>query len=74
MVKEYYALATGKKRGAPLGLVYSAYGIRAYNNKNSAKEELGKLCRKNKLKGKVINLTALVEMGFILEENLRIKK
>jgi predicted GTPase len=72
MVKEYHALATSKKRRAPLGLVYSAYGIRVYNDKNSAKKELSKLCRENRLKGKVINLTSLVEMGFISKKHLRI--
>ena len=72
MVKEYFALAIGKKRRAPLRLLYSAYGIRAYGDGTSAKKELGKLCRKAKLKGKVIDLTSLVEIGFILEKELRI--
>lgn len=72
MVKEYYALATGKGRRATLRLVYSAYGIIVYGDGTSAKKELGKLCRKSNLKGKVIDLTSLVEMGFILEKELRI--
>ena len=72
MAKEYHALATGKGRRATLGLVYSAYGIRVYSDETSAKKELGKLCRKANLKGKVINLTSLVEMGFISEKELRI--
>ena len=72
MDKEYYALATGIK-GATLGLHYDAYGIVVYTDKTSAKEKLEELCKKNKLEGKVINLTPLVQKGFISKENFRFR-
>ena len=73
MFKKYYALATGEKGETTLGLDYDAYGIIAYNDKASAKEKLEELCLENKLEGKVINLTPLVQMGFISKKHLRIR-
>jgi len=49
MVREYYALATGKE-GATFGLDYDAYGILIYNNETSAKKSLRNYVGKISLK------------------------
>lgn len=73
MIKEYYALATGKKGETTLGLNYDGYGIVVYNDKTSAEKRLGELCGENELEGKLINFTFLVQMGFISKKQLRIR-
>ena len=73
MFKKYYALATGEKGETTLVLKYDGYKIMVYNDETSAKTKLDELCRKDKLEGKVINLTPLVHMGFISKKQLQIR-
>jgi len=73
MFKKYYALAIGEKGETTLELNYDSYKIVVYNNKTSAKRKLEELCLENEFEGKVINLTPLVQMGFISKKHLRIR-
>ena len=73
MVKKYHALATGEKGETTFGLNYDGYKIVVYTDETSAEEKLEEVCRKNKLEGKLINLTPLIKMGFLSIKHLRIR-
>lgn len=71
-MEEYYTYATGKKGGC-IGIDYNAYGIRAFTNKKKAEETLKEMLSFARgLVGKIINITPLVQQGFIPREKIRI--
>ena len=73
MFKKYYALAMGEKGETTLQLHYDGYKIVFYNHKTSAERKLDKLCLEKKFEGKVIDLTPLVQTGFISKKYLLIR-
>ena len=68
----YYGYATGKKRNH-FGLNYNAYGIIVFTEKKDAEDELkGILDNSSGLEGFVIDLSPLIQNGFILKEKLHL--
>ena len=73
-MEQIYIYATGTKRSGRLKIVYDDSGITAYHFRDFAETDLKIALENSKnIEGRVIDITPLVQKGFIRPESLVFK-